>query len=71
MTVDIKFVYFNNKIIVTESLRKTVFKLLQVTHLSSDKEKCMAKNIFYWPEINSDINNLTEDCMICHTLKIC
>lgn len=31
----------------------------------------MAKNIFYWPGINSDIINLTENCMICHKFNRC
>jgi len=47
-------------------VRKIVLELLHETHLSPDKQKCMTKNTFYWPGINSDIINLTEDCMICH-----
>lgn len=51
------------------SLRKTVLELLYETHLSSDKQKCMAKNISYWPGINANIINITEDCLICHKYK--
>lgn len=64
-----QYTYFNNKIIIPKSLRKSVLELLHETHLSPDKQKFLAKNIFYWPGINSDIINLTEDCMICNKFK--
>lgn len=31
----------------------------------------MSKNIFYWSGINSDITNLTENCMMFNYCKIC
>lgn len=51
------------------SLRKTVLELSSETHLKSNKQKIMIKNIFYWPGINSDIINSTEDCIICNKFK--
>lgn len=59
ITVDKKLIYFNNKIVIPKSLRNTIQKLFHEAHLSPNKQQFMAKNVFYWPRINSDIINWT------------
>jgi len=69
ITVQDGLVYLENKIVIPKKLRKTILTLLHETHLSSHKQKFLAKSIFYWPGINSDICNFAEDYSLCQKLK--
>jgi len=69
ITVQDDLVYLDNKIIIPKNLRKTILTLLHETHLSAHKQKFLAKSIFYWLGINSDIFNFVEDCSLCQKFK--
>lgn len=62
--------FFNQKIIVPSKLRKDMLKLLHDScHFGIVKTKLRAREIFYWPKINDDIENYVENCEICQEHK--
>lgn len=69
ITVQDLLVYINNKILIPKNLRKSVLQLLHETHLSAQKQKFLAKSIFYWPGINSEIVNIVDNCNTCQKYK--
>lgn len=42
-----ELIYFNNKIIISKSLRKTLIKTLHESHLGLEKTKSVAREIIY------------------------
>lgn len=57
--------FYNNRIIVPKSLRAQMLNFLHETHFGITKTQQRAKQIIYWPRINSDIENTVKDCKIC------
>lgn len=61
--------YLGNRIIVPKSLRKEMLMLLHESHQGITKTKGRAKEIFYWPNINTDIEECVSKCMKCQTFR--
>lgn len=59
--------YFGNRIMVPKSLRKEMLELLHESHQGITKTKIRDKDIFYWPNINSDIEECISKCLMCQT----
>jgi hypothetical protein len=55
--VDNELLYYETRIIVPKALRKYVINKLHETHLGIVKTKAKAKQLFYFPGINSQIEN--------------
>ena len=53
------------RIVVPKSLRNDMKHLLHTGHLGIVKIKNRARDIIYWPGINSDIENIVNSCEIC------
>lgn len=52
---------------VPKSLRKEMLELLHESHQGITKTKIRAKDIFYFPNINSDIEECISKCLMCQT----
>ena len=58
-------VFRDIRMIVPNSLRLEMKKLLHTGHLGIVKIKNRAREIIYWPGINSDIENIVNSCEAC------
>lgn len=57
--------YYEERLIVPKCLRKYVINKLHETHLGITKTKARAKQLFYFPGINSHIENYILSCPVC------
>ena len=51
--------------VVPATARKEVLRLLHLPHAGQVKTRQAAKQLYFWPGINSDIKNLVEACNAC------
>lgn len=65
ISVENGIVYFNNRIIIPSSLRKTMLNLLHESHQGITKSKLRAKEVMYWPGMLQEIEQLISNCRIC------
>ncbi|GFT56856.1 retrovirus-related Pol polyprotein from transposon opus [Nephila pilipes] len=61
--------FSNEKLIVPYSLRKDMLKLIHKAHFGIEKCKKRAREIMYWPGMNSDIETVVSECVICEKFK--
>jgi len=69
ITVDNGLVFFNDRLIIPPTSRKTILSTLHETHLGLYKIKNQAKQFFYWAGMMSEINNLIDSCAVCQKLR--
>lgn len=62
-------VYFHDRIVVPMSLRGEMMKILHESHQGISKTKKRAKEILYWPGLNSDIEECIAKCEKCQTFR--
>lgn len=58
-------VFMNNRIVIPSSMRSEILSLIHEGHMGSKKCISLAKSLVYWPNLNSDIINLVDNCEIC------
>lgn len=51
--------------VVPKILRKDITKLLHETHLGFNKIYKIARELFYWPSITSELKSYIGQCQIC------
>ena len=61
-------IIYNGRIVVPKLARKEILKKLHSSHQGIDRTKRRARQILYWPCMNSDIANLVSSCEKCHSL---
>ncbi|GFT07203.1 uncharacterized protein K02A2.6 [Nephila pilipes] len=61
--------FSNEKLTVPYSLRKDMLKLIHEAHFGIEKCKKRAREIMYWPGMNSDIETVVSECVICEKFK--
>lgn len=59
-------IYYQQKIIVPNSLRPLILKLLHESHLGKTKTRMRAKNIIFWPGM---LNEIEQNILRCKTSK--
>lgn len=50
-------------------MREEILSLLHTAHLGIQKTKERAKQLVYWPNINYDIENMIQNCMVCQKYR--
>ncbi|KAK9687847.1 Integrase zinc binding domain [Popillia japonica] len=55
----------DNKIIIPAVLRKEMLTKIHVAYQGIEKIKARARQVFYWPGINSEIENMIKSCRLC------
>ncbi|XP_035225617.1 uncharacterized protein K02A2.6-like [Stegodyphus dumicola] len=65
LSVEQDLVFFNSRIVVPVALRKCMLTLLHEAHCGVEKSKARARQVLFWPGINSDIENMISKCLIC------
>lgn len=62
-------VFNNEKIVVPFSFQKNMLKLIHEAHFGIEKCKKRARELMYWPGMNSDIEKLVSHCEICEKFR--
>ena len=57
-------VFYDDKIIITQTLRRTIITLLHNGHLANNKMSAAAKP-FWWPKLTKEIQNKCDECIPC------
>lgn len=57
--------YYLNRVIIPEDLRKRVLKRLHECHTGIVRMKMMARSYVWWPMIDQDIENYVGNCLSC------
>lgn len=70
ITVENDILLWNNRVIIPEVLRPRLLQQLHSSHLGIVKMKSLARNHFYWPGLNKDVENLANSCQNCLANKI-
>ena len=60
---------FGNRVVIPLSLQGKVLKLLHEGHPGIVRSKLLARNLFWWPSMNRDIEVLCENCVSCATIN--
>ncbi len=58
-------ILFGTRIVIPKQERKNILKLLHKPHAGIIKTKQQARQLYYWPGMNSDIVNTIEGCQAC------
>ncbi|KAE8740562.1 hypothetical protein FOCC_FOCC013926 [Frankliniella occidentalis] len=58
-------VVLEDKVVVPVALRRKALTNLHGAHLNVDKTKTRARQMLYWPGLNSDIQNMIAQCRTC------
>ena len=53
------------RVVIPSSLRKDILRLLHEAHWRATRTKQMARRYVWWPNINSDVENLVQSYLIC------
>ena len=61
------FLTYRNRIVIPDTLRKRVMKILHCGHAGSAAIKSQARDIYFYPHIDSDIEQITKNCTYCFT----
>ena len=62
-------VYDNNRIVIPQSEREAILKLLHLAHTGQVKTKKAAQQLYYWPGINNSIKQMVENCPLCQVYQ--
>lgn len=60
----------NNQIIIPRSMRRLVLDKVHEGHMGVSRCQSLARQSVYWPNINSDIENIVSNCEICSKYQI-
>ena len=61
--------FLNERIIVPQSMRRSILMIIHEGHLGIEKCKSMARQCIYWPGINRNIEHVVSSCSICQALR--
>ena len=58
-------IYKGSRIVIPPSLRDEMLQLIHKSHLGMTKCKQRGREVMYWPNMNSDIENIVRNCALC------
>ena len=65
LSVSCGCVFWGNRVVIPESLRREVLKELHDSHPGISRMKMLARSYVWWPGIDDDIKNLVSSCPGC------
>lgn len=65
LTVENGCLFYGSRIVIPTKLRHIVLERLHETHIGIVRMKMQAKQLFWWPNINEDIENHAKRCVAC------
>ncbi|XP_024081037.1 uncharacterized protein K02A2.6-like [Cimex lectularius] len=65
LTVEKGCLMWGYRVIIPQKFRETVLRELHANHFGSTKMKSLARSYFWWPSMDSNIENISKDCEVC------
>lgn len=65
LSTEQKCLFRGTRVIIPRSLRKRVLEELHSAHVGMSKMKGLARGYVWWPQIDSDIENIVRSCQSC------
>lgn len=65
LSVENDCILFGYRVVIPKALRSSILKELHRSHLGMVKTKSLARSYVWWPDMNSDIEQLIISCNIC------
>lgn len=65
LSVELGCILWGYRTIIPTKLRANILKELHRSHLGIVKSKSLARSYFWWPKLDSDIENLIKNCDSC------
>ena len=59
------FILKGNRLVVPRSMRKQMLNSIHEGHLGIEKCKRRAREVLYWPQMNTEITDMIENCTAC------
>ena len=56
----------NKRIVIPNSLRKEMLEKVHYDHAGIEKCRSRARDVMYWPGINTDISDMISKCTVCN-----
>ena len=69
LTVVDGIIYKGNKFVIPPAMRKEMLQKIHEGHLGEEKCKRRAREVMYWPRMNTDISHTTASCEVCLTYR--
>lgn len=65
MSVEQGVIMWGHRVVVPSALRTRLLEEVHSTHMGIVKSKAMVRSYFWWPGINSDVENFIKACKSC------
>lgn len=65
LTIEMGCILYNHRVVIPAVLRSRVLNELHVGHLGVVKMKSMARGYVYWPQLDTEIEDLSRECSAC------
>ena len=65
LTITSKCLLFPSRVVVSPKLQAKVLQLLHEGHPGIVRSKLLARSLFWWPTLNTDIEFLCTNCLSC------
>ena len=69
LSVEDGLIMKGDRIIIPASMRKEILEAIHAGHQGAEKCKLRARTCVYWPQMNSDIDEVTRECPTCQTYR--
>ena len=69
MLDDTLLVLNDSRLVVPKECREKVLSNLHASHSGISKTRQLAKNLYYWPNMSVQVQQLIENCDDCQTLR--
>lgn len=69
LSVDSGVLLWGLRVIIPEKLRETMLVELHDQHWGVNRMKSLARGYVWWPNLDSDIENVARNCEICQSMK--
>lgn len=67
LTLAFGIVWKGNKVVIPQCMRPEMLRKIHITHLGIEKCKLRAREIMYWPNMNSQLTDYLSRCQACLT----
>lgn len=67
LTVEYELVWKGERIVIPKHMRRDMLKRIHIGHFGAAKTKLRAREIMYWPNMNSQIQDMVSHCQTCLT----
>ena len=58
-----------SRVVVPKQCRKTLFDLLHESHMGVSNTKTLARQYFWWPKMDSDVESVVKSCPSCQMIR--